>query len=122
MKALVTYYTDTGNTEKLARAIYEAIHLEKEIKPVADVQSSDGYDIIFCGFPVQAQSVPRRPRISSGGFLRARRSPSSRPTVPSAAARCPDRLSSTPSASLRRPPFWDTSAAGVRSGRTSSMP
>jgi len=60
MKALVTYYTDTGNTEKLARAIYEAIHLEKEIKPVADVQSSDGYDIIFCGFPVQAQSVPRK--------------------------------------------------------------
>jgi len=60
MKALVTYYSDTGNTEKLAHAIYEEIHFEKEIRPLSDVQSADGYDIIFCGFPVQAQSLPRK--------------------------------------------------------------
>jgi flavodoxin I len=58
MKALVTYYSQTGNTEKIARAIYEAIHFEKELLPVQDVTSVQGYDIIFAGFPVQAHSVP----------------------------------------------------------------
>jgi len=58
MKALVTYYSETGNTEMIARAIYEAIHIEKEIKPIQDVQNAKGYDIIFCGFPCHAHSVP----------------------------------------------------------------
>ena len=58
MKALVAYYSDTGNTKKVADAIYEAIDCDKEIKPVQDVQSMSGYDIIFCGFPVHAHSVP----------------------------------------------------------------
>jgi flavodoxin I len=58
MKALVTYYSQTGNTEKIARAIYEAIHFEKELLPIQDVTSVQGYDIIFAGFPVQAHSVP----------------------------------------------------------------
>ena len=60
MKALVTYYSQTGNTEKLARAIYEAIHVEKEILPIEDVNNAEGYDIIFVGFPVQAHSVPAK--------------------------------------------------------------
>lgn len=58
MKALVTYYSQTGNTEKLARAIYDAIHFEKELLPIREVDSSKVYDIIFVGFPVQAHSVP----------------------------------------------------------------
>lgn len=58
MKALVTYFSQTGNTEKLARAIYDAIHFEKELIPIKDVKSSKGYDIIFAGFPVHAHSVP----------------------------------------------------------------
>jgi flavodoxin I len=58
MKALVTYYSQTGNTEKLARAIYDAIHFEKELLRIQDVKNSHGYDIIFIGFPVQAHSVP----------------------------------------------------------------
>jgi flavodoxin len=60
MKALVTYYSETGNTEKLARAIYEAIHIEKELLPVQDVKVAEGYDIIFVGFPVHAHSVPAK--------------------------------------------------------------
>lgn len=60
MKALVAYYSDTGNTEKLARTIFEAIHFEKEIKPFSEVQNVDGYAVVFCGFPVHAQSVPRK--------------------------------------------------------------
>jgi flavodoxin len=58
MKALVTYYSQTGNTEKIARAIYDAIHFEKELLPVREITSVEGYDIIFAGFPVQAHSVP----------------------------------------------------------------
>jgi flavodoxin len=58
MKALVTYYSQTGNTEKIARAVYEAIHFEKELLPIRDVTTVQGYDIIFAGFPVQAHSVP----------------------------------------------------------------
>jgi flavodoxin len=58
MKALVAYYSETGNTEKLARAIYEAIHIEKKMKPLKDVQNVKGYDIIFYGFPCHAHSVP----------------------------------------------------------------
>lgn len=58
MKALVTYYSETGNTEKLARAIYEEIHFEKELKPILEVENAKGFDIIFCGFPVIAHSVP----------------------------------------------------------------
>ena len=58
MKALVTYYSQTGNTEKIARAIYDAIHFEKELLPIRDITSVQGYDVIFAGFPVQAHSVP----------------------------------------------------------------
>ena len=57
MKVLVTYYTQTGNTEKLARAIYDVLTTDKTILPVADVKSLDGYHLVLCGFPVQAHSV-----------------------------------------------------------------
>jgi flavodoxin I len=60
MKALVIYYSETGNTEKLARAIHEAIHIDKELLPIRDVKNTQGYDIIFVGFPVQAHSVPAK--------------------------------------------------------------
>ena len=58
MRILVTYFTHTGNTEKVARAIYEAIGGNKEILPLKEVKKIDGYDIVFCGFPVHSHSVP----------------------------------------------------------------
>lgn len=60
MKALVTYYSRTGNTKKLAHAIYDAIHVEKKLATLEEVESFEGYDIIFLGFPVQAHSVPAK--------------------------------------------------------------
>ncbi len=60
MKVLVTYYSQTGNTEKLARSIYEAIHVEKELHPIQEVNSVEGFDVIFVGFPVHAHSVPAK--------------------------------------------------------------
>ena len=59
MKALVTYYSETGNTKKLAEAVYEGIEqAEKEILSIKDVTDVGGYDIVFCGFPVQSHGVP----------------------------------------------------------------
>lgn len=59
MKALVTYYSETGNTKKLAQAIYEGIErAEKEIVPLAEVKDTADYDVVFFGFPVHSHSVP----------------------------------------------------------------
>jgi len=59
MRALVTFYSETGNTERLAGAIYEGIEqAEKEIVPLGEIQDATGYDVVFCGFPVQTHSVP----------------------------------------------------------------
>lgn len=60
MKALVTYYSETGNTKKVAEAIFKAIHIEKELKKVQEVKNTGGFDIIFYGFPVSAHSVPEK--------------------------------------------------------------
>jgi len=61
MKVLVTYYSETGNTEKIAQAIFEGIRhkkVEKEILPISEVKDLEDYDLIFCGFPVHGSSVP----------------------------------------------------------------
>jgi len=59
MKVLVAYLSESGNTEKLAKAVFEGIESsEKEILSVKDVAGVDGYDVIFIGFPVQSHSVP----------------------------------------------------------------
>ncbi|MGD8389744.1 MAG: flavodoxin family protein [Desulfobacteraceae bacterium] len=61
MKALVTYLSETGNTKKIAEAVYEGIQeATKDIIPLKDVDSVDEYDVVFCGFPVQAHSVPAK--------------------------------------------------------------
>jgi len=52
MRTLVTYYTDSGNTKKVADAIFGAIEGDKEIHPIADVDSIDDYDFIFVGSPM----------------------------------------------------------------------
>lgn len=60
MKALIAYYSDTGNTEKVARAIFDAVDFDKEVRTISEVQDWTGYDIIFIGFPVHAHSVPEK--------------------------------------------------------------
>jgi len=52
MKVLVAYMSQTGNTKKVAEAIYDAIPKPKEIKRVEDVTSLEGYDLAFLGFPI----------------------------------------------------------------------
>lgn len=57
-KVLVAYWSQTGNTGKIARAIFDALECEKEIQEITDTTQASGYELIFCGFPVQAHSVP----------------------------------------------------------------
>ena len=52
MKVLVTYFSQTGNTKKIAEAIFDEIQTEKEIKPLKDVENLESYDFAFIGFPV----------------------------------------------------------------------
>jgi flavodoxin len=59
MNTLVTYFSESGNTEKLAQAIYEGIDRSKKtILPLKDAEGVEDYDLIFCGFPVHSHSVP----------------------------------------------------------------
>jgi flavodoxin I len=59
MKVLVTYYSETKNTEKLAKGIYDGIvFVEKRIAPVKSAGDITDEDLFFVGFPVQAHSVP----------------------------------------------------------------
>ncbi len=59
MKILVAYYTKTGNTKKVAESIHQALDTnDKELKSMKEVEDVGGYDLIFCGFPVHAHSVP----------------------------------------------------------------
>ncbi|NQT73672.1 MAG: flavodoxin [Chloroflexi bacterium] len=54
MKVLVTYMSQSGNTKKVAEAMFDAIQVEKEIKELSEIESVDGYDLLLVGFPIQA--------------------------------------------------------------------
>lgn len=55
---LVTYFSLTGNTKKIAEAIHDSLEGDKTIKPVDEVQELEHYTLIFIGFPVHSHSVP----------------------------------------------------------------
>lgn len=57
-KILVTYLSQTGNTKKIAEAIFESLEGDKTIKPMDEVQDIEDYSLIFIGFPVHSHSVP----------------------------------------------------------------
>jgi flavodoxin len=54
MKILFTYRTLTGNTKKVIDAMYDEVQVEKELKSWDEVESLDGYDLTFVGFPIEA--------------------------------------------------------------------
>jgi len=57
MKVIVTYMSQTGNTKKVAEAIFQEIKGKKEIKPMEEVSSLAGYDLAFVGSPLQASGM-----------------------------------------------------------------
>jgi flavodoxin len=59
-KTLVTYFSLTGNTKKIADAIYESLPEPKVVKPLKETGEVDEFDLVFIGFPVHSHSVPLR--------------------------------------------------------------
>lgn len=57
-KILVTYMSLTGNTKKVADAIFEVLKGDKSIKTLDEANDLDDYELIFIGFPVHSHSVP----------------------------------------------------------------
>ena len=60
MKILITYYSQTGNTEKVAQSICEGCEGEEvEIKPIKEVNPSTlcDYDLVFLGSGIYASRV-----------------------------------------------------------------
>jgi len=60
MKILICYHSDTGNTEKVAQSMAEALEsLDVVIKPAKDVDPDElsGYDIVFLGSGIYAGGV-----------------------------------------------------------------
>jgi flavodoxin len=60
MKVLVAYMTSTGNTKKIAEAIYGEITAEKEIRPIGEVQDIGTYDLTFLGFPTHGYGPDKK--------------------------------------------------------------
>jgi flavodoxin len=52
MKVLVTYQSLTGNTKKVAEAIFKVIEQQKDMKELSQVTALEGYDLVFVGFPI----------------------------------------------------------------------
>lgn len=60
LKILVTYFSQTGNTEKVAKSIYDGCQSEDVIlKPIKEVDPSElkNYDLIFLGSGIYASRV-----------------------------------------------------------------
>ena len=84
MKVLVAYYSETGNTEKIAKAIYEEVSKEHEahLKKINDVTADtlNNYDMVFLGSachstdlaaPVKRilDALPKSPKFKLAGFF-----------------------------------------------------
>jgi len=54
MKSLIVYSSQSGNTRKLADAVYESLNGEKEICSINEAPASEGYDLIAVGFWLMA--------------------------------------------------------------------
>jgi flavodoxin len=58
LKALVTYFSLTGNTKKIAEAIFDTLGGDTDINIIDEDSDLNEYDLVFVGFPVHSHSVP----------------------------------------------------------------
>jgi flavodoxin len=58
MKVIIAYMSLTGNTRKIAEAIFGEIQEEKEIKELSEIDDLEGYDLVFVGFPMHGFGAP----------------------------------------------------------------
>ena len=54
MKTLVAYFSQSGNTKKVAETIFGVLSGEKEIQEISEIADVSAYSLIFVGFPIQA--------------------------------------------------------------------
>ena len=63
MKILVTYYSETGNTEKIAKAIYEEASKDHDTSfkrlDELEVSDLDNYDLVFLGSACHSSNLAR---------------------------------------------------------------
>ncbi len=59
-RVLVAYLSQSGNTKKVAEAIYSKIQCEKKLANINEVESLDGYDVAFLGFPLIQMGPPAK--------------------------------------------------------------
>ncbi len=65
MKTLIIYSSQTGNTKKLAEALYRAVDGEKHICPIEEAPDSEKFDLVVLGFWLMAG----KPDPKSSDFL-----------------------------------------------------
>ncbi len=84
MKILVAYFSQTGNTEQIARAIHQeasGAH-EADLKTIEEVQADalGGYDVVFVGSPIHGsglafpvkefiEALPQGAKLKLAGFV-----------------------------------------------------
>jgi flavodoxin len=54
VRTLVTCFSQTGNTRKVADAIFGEVTGPKELKELSELEDLAGYDLIFFGLPIHA--------------------------------------------------------------------
>lgn len=52
MKCVVAYYSETGNTKRLAKVIYDSIGVEKKSLMNIEENQKEDADLYFIGFPI----------------------------------------------------------------------
>lgn len=68
MKSLVLYSSQSGNTETLAKSVYDSLEGEKELCRIDQIPSGDlDYDLVAVGFWLKAG----KPDPKTEGFLKA---------------------------------------------------
>ncbi len=58
MKTLVTYFSQSGNTKIIAKAIYEKLDAQKTLSTLNGPENLSEYDFVFIGFPIHKNGVP----------------------------------------------------------------
>ena len=58
MNLMVTYFSRSGNTEKVAKAIYEELKDPKAIVKINTNLKLEEYDLVFLGFPIENYWCP----------------------------------------------------------------
>ncbi|UNC93074.1 flavodoxin family protein [Candidatus Contubernalis alkaliaceticus] len=60
MKSMIVYSSKTGNTKKVAEAIFDVMPMGTDIFAVEDAPLPDGYDFIVLGFWVKRENADQK--------------------------------------------------------------